>query len=140
MLLIILLALIPCRRHFYRRGSLVRQPFSLGWNVGVVLVLLCSIWLGIFAHKHVEYSHDLWWRVAFRADAPRFLRASVGAVGLALALGLWKLLGGDAACRTASPTDLEVVRGLVENPAIPARSPRCWATRYSCSTNHRPRF
>ena len=121
-LLIILLALIPCRRHFYRRGSLVRQPFSLGWNVGVVLVLLCSIWLGIFAHKHVEYSHDLWWRVAFRADAPRFLRASVGAVGLALALGLWKLLGGRRRMpdRPARRT-WKSCGGSWQNPAIPAQ-------------------
>ena len=117
-LLIVLLAIVPCGRHFYRKGSLVRQPFGIGWTVGVALVLLCSLWLGAFAHKHVEYSHDLWWRFTFRGDAPRFLRASVGAVGLALVFGLYRLLS-PASPRPKPPTaeDSELAQRIAEASA-----------------------
>ena len=48
-------ALLPCRRHFYRRASLASDTFSTGWVSAIVLVVAGSIWLGAFAHKHVEY-------------------------------------------------------------------------------------
>ena len=38
-----------------------------------------SVWLGLFAFKHVDYSHELWWQFELHGDASRFLRASVGA-------------------------------------------------------------
>lgn len=87
-----LAALLPCRRHFYRRASLFSEPFSLGWSVTVLLVLASSIWLGMFAYKHVDYSNELWWRFTLQGDAPRFLRAAVGATTLLLALALTRLL------------------------------------------------
>lgn len=115
-LLVVLLAVAPCHRHFYRKGSLLRQPFGVGWSVGVALVLLCSLWLGLFAFKHIEYSHDLWWHVAFRGDAPRFLRASVGAIGLALAVGLWHLFRpASPRPQTPSPAELEAARRIAES-------------------------
>ncbi|MGH8632078.1 MAG: hypothetical protein ACREU7_15120 [Burkholderiales bacterium] len=52
-------ALIPCRRHFYRKAALGSEPFSPGWIAAVVLVVAGSFWLGLFAHKHVEYSTEL---------------------------------------------------------------------------------
>lgn len=113
-LLVVLLALLPCRRHFYRRGSLVRHPFGIGWTVGVVLVLICSVWLGLFAYKHVELTQDLWWQVAFRGDAPRFLRASVGAIALTLAIGLWQLLRpARPRVKPPTPADFETAAGIV---------------------------
>ena len=33
------------------------------------------LWLGTFAYKHVDYTNELWWKVA--DDAPRFLRSGV---------------------------------------------------------------
>lgn len=114
-LLIVLMALVPCRRHFYRRGSLLRQPFGIGWLVGAGLVLLCSVWIGLFAYKHVEFSQDLWWRVAFRGDAPRFLRATVGSIGLALAVGLWQLLRPvQPRVKPPSTNDMEAAQRVVE--------------------------
>ena len=79
---IMLAALVPCRRQFYRKASLTAQRFSPGWTGLIVIVLFCSVWLGVFAYKHVEYSHDLWWRFTFSDHAPRFLRATAGAIGL----------------------------------------------------------
>jgi phosphatidylglycerol lysyltransferase len=85
-------ALLPCRRHFYRQASLISERFTSGWVVAVIFVLLGSVWLGLFSYKHVEYSQDLWWQFAFSGNAPRFLRATVGAVGAALVVATARLL------------------------------------------------
>lgn len=81
---LMLLALLPCRQAFYRRSSLLNEPLGRRWTLLILLVMGCSIWLGFFSYKHVEYSHDLWWRFAISGDAPRFLRAMVGALSLLL--------------------------------------------------------
>jgi phosphatidylglycerol lysyltransferase len=85
-------ALLPCRRYFYRKGSLISQRFQPGWIAAIATVLICTVWLGVFSHKHVEYSNDLWWGFSLWGDAPRFLRASVGAVGVVLLFAVAKLL------------------------------------------------
>jgi len=89
---LIMLALLPCRRYFYRQSSLFNEPFSFGWSVTVVLVLASSLWLGLFAYKHVNYSSELWWQFALRGDAPRFLRGAVGATTLLLTIAVARLL------------------------------------------------
>lgn len=48
-LAVMLAALLPCRPHFYRRASLLHQPFTSGWIVAILLVVGCFIWLGLFA-------------------------------------------------------------------------------------------
>src|SRR5262249_45724539 len=71
-------------------------------------------------HKYVEYSNELWWRFAFDADAPRFLRAVVGVSVLLLAFATAHLVAGRAPVRAVPPAadDLEQAAG------INARSPR----------------
>ncbi len=96
-LAVFLALLLPARRHFYRRASLTSEPFSLGWAAAVLIVLVGATWLGMFAYKHVDYSSKLWWRFAIEGDAPRFLRAIVGAVTVTLLFAFAKLL------RAASP-------------------------------------
>jgi phosphatidylglycerol lysyltransferase len=73
-----LLALLPCRKYFYRKASFFTEPISLKWVIAVLLAVAGSIWLGFFTNLHVEYNNDLWWRFSVRGDAPRFLRAMVG--------------------------------------------------------------
>lgn len=90
---LMLAVLLPSRRHFYRRSSLFQDSLSMGWIVTVMLVLACSIWLGFFAYKHVDYSSELWWQFALEGDAPRSLRATVGATILLLLLTMARLLG-----------------------------------------------
>jgi phosphatidylglycerol lysyltransferase len=108
-------ALLPCRRHFYRKASLLGERFSPGWIAAIVLVMLCSIWLGMFSYKHVEYTGDLWWRFTFSGNAPRFLRATVGAVGLALFFAVARLLR-PAPPKPVAPdqADLEQARAIVQ--------------------------
>jgi phosphatidylglycerol lysyltransferase len=91
-LAVMLFALVASRRHFYRKASLLNEGFGPGWIAAILLVLISSAWLGFFSYKHVEYSRDLWWHFSFRADAPRFLRASVGVVGLLLLFSIQRLL------------------------------------------------
>jgi phosphatidylglycerol lysyltransferase len=90
--LMMLAALLPCRRHFYRRSPLLGEPFSASWVATILLVLACSLWLGLFSYKHQAYSGELWWHFALRGDAPRFLRAEVGASVLLLLFAVVKLL------------------------------------------------
>ena len=89
---VMLVALLPCRSQFYRKAFLLGQVFRPGWIAAILLVLICSVWLGAFSYKHVEYSSDLWWRFTLHGDAPRFLRATLGAVTLTLFFALAKLL------------------------------------------------
>ena len=91
-LAVMVAVLLPTRRHFHRKASLISERFSVGWVAAIILVLVASIWLGMFSYKHVEYREDLWWRFAFSGNAPRFLRASVGALGVALIFGIMRLM------------------------------------------------
>ncbi len=108
------LLLVVSRRSFYRRGSMLSEPLSPGWLVAVVAFLGGSIWLGLFAHRHVEYSDELWFRFALNADAPRFLRASAGAIAVALLFAVARLAGRSRG-RTPIPSEasLDEVAPLV---------------------------
>ena len=87
---LVLVILLASHSAFYRKGSLLSQPFSPAWAVTIILIAAASIWLGFFAFKNVDYNSDLWWRFAYHGDAPRFLRASlavaVGATGFLIYL------------------------------------------------------
>ena len=89
---IMLAVLLACRGQFYRKASLIAQRFTAAWIALIAIVLLCSVWLGMFAYKHVDYSHSLWWQFTFWGDAPRFLRATSGAIVLVLLYAVARLL------------------------------------------------
>ena len=91
-LCVVFAVLLLGRRHFNRRARIFDRPFEPAWLVAVVSVVAGSIWLGLFAYEHVAYRHTLWWQFAAHADAPRFLRASVGLTIAMFALGLRGLL------------------------------------------------
>ncbi|MEJ2037699.1 MAG: bifunctional lysylphosphatidylglycerol flippase/synthetase MprF [Desulfosarcinaceae bacterium] len=117
-LALVLLVLLPRRSKFPRRASLLSVEFNAGWLAAIAVVLISSTWLGLFAYRHVEYSNDLWWHFSTKAAAPRFMRAMVGSLALALAFALARLLR-PAPYRSANeekPLPDEV-------PAIVARSP-----------------
>ena len=77
-LTLLFLILLPGRTAFYRKTKLTADVFSVQWLIFVLLVLVSSFWIGLFAYKHVEYSHDLWWTFELDGDASRFLRATIG--------------------------------------------------------------
>ena len=84
-------ALALSRPAFDRKGEFFAARFSAGWVVATLAVVGASIWLGFFAFRHVEYSGELWWRFAVDDDAPRTLRASVGAMIAVLAFGVLRM-------------------------------------------------
>jgi phosphatidylglycerol lysyltransferase len=91
-LLVVLLALLLCRRAFYRKASLLDQAFSLGWITTITVIIAGTLWLGFFSYKHVDYADRLWWQFAFSDDAPRFLRASLLVIAGAVVFAVMKLL------------------------------------------------
>ncbi len=104
-LLVMLLMLLPCRASFYRKSSILAGRLTSGWVILAVVAVLCSVWLGVFSYKHVEYSNDLWWKFAIDADAPRFLRGSAGAVSVILLFAIARLIRGSALPEQAELAD-----------------------------------
>ncbi len=90
-LALVLALVLSARSEFDRRARLFDPPSPM-WFLAVVFVVIASVVLGQFAFRHVQYSDQLWWRFQFRADAPRFLRATVGVAAVVLAVGLRLLL------------------------------------------------
>jgi len=78
-LAVMLAALVPCRDQFFRKSSLLADRFSPQWTMAVLLVMVSTVGLAVFAYKEREYRHDLWWEFALHANAPRTLRALTGA-------------------------------------------------------------
>jgi phosphatidylglycerol lysyltransferase len=115
-LFVILVAIWPTRRHFYRKASLLSQPFNAGWTAAILIILGCATWLGFYSYRHVEYADSLWWRFAFGGDASRFLRATVGVVVFGLFFAAARLLRPTAPQSTESgPQELEKAHSIVRN-------------------------
>ncbi|GAK60922.1 hypothetical protein U27_00820 [Candidatus Vecturithrix granuli] len=113
-LTLMLFALFLCRTQFYRQTSFLNERFTPGWGIAIAGVLVCSLWLGFFAHKHVTYAHELWWQFSLHGNAPRALRASVGAIIVVGCLAFVKLLRPVAPPPVSvSPEDLSKIRSLV---------------------------
>lgn len=107
LLLIVLLVLRRARPAFDRRAALFDTRFSPAWIAAMFGAVAASVWLGLFAFKHVAYSHELWWQFAADGDASRFLRAAVGAATVLLLFGVSRLIGY-APHEAPSPTDTDL--------------------------------
>jgi len=119
---LMLAALLPCRRHFYRKAALTNEPFTPAWIAATAIVVAGSFWLCLFSYQNVQYSRELWWMFTLRGNAPRSLRASVGVVAAALGVALWRLLR-PAVHRPEWPSE----RDLDDAAVIAAASPRTYA-------------
>ncbi|WP_298861560.1 lysylphosphatidylglycerol synthase domain-containing protein [uncultured Gimesia sp.] len=80
LLSIIFFALLASRNQFSQKGTQLSESFNLGWSSTILVIVTCSIWLGLFAYQSVDYSSGLWWTFTYDGNAPRFLRASIGVV------------------------------------------------------------
>jgi phosphatidylglycerol lysyltransferase len=106
-LLLILLVLWRARPAFDRKAAFFDTRFSPGWVAALAGALGASVWLGLFAFQHVDYSHQLWWQFELHAEASRFLRASVGAAVALLLFGLARLISY-APHETPLPSDADL--------------------------------
>jgi phosphatidylglycerol lysyltransferase len=112
LLILLAVALAPAHRLFYRRASLFDLTFSFGWMLACATVLGCTVWLVLFSYQHVEYRNDLWWQFSFyHGNAPRALRALVGAAGVAFLFALTTLIRS-ARQRPTLPDEAELERAL----------------------------
>jgi phosphatidylglycerol lysyltransferase len=101
------------RNRFDRPASLLQERYSAAWTVAVAVAIGASIWVGLFAYRHVPYRDELWWQFARDADAPRMLRASLLVVLLVGGSGLWRLLRpARPAPATASPDELALAASI----------------------------
>jgi len=92
-LAIVIALLITTRRQFDRPASMLDQAFTLGWFATVGLIVVAATAIFLVAFRTADYTaHDLWWEFEFDAQAPRALRALLGAAVLAAAIGFWQLL------------------------------------------------
>jgi phosphatidylglycerol lysyltransferase len=121
-LLVVAAILLPCRRYFRRHSALLSQPYSLEWALLVIVGVVGTVILTLWAHRNVEYANELWWRFELDAHASRSLRAIVAA---AIMASLWPLARvlRPAVPDTAPPMaqEIERVRPIV------AASPRVQA-------------
>lgn len=107
-------ALIPSRHCFHRKASFFSEFLTFQWIAAIILVLCCSYWLGVFSHKHVDYSHVTWWTFSIKGDAPRFLRATVGVLSLLLMIMLVRLFKpASVEPAPSSQEDLTKIRSIV---------------------------
>ena len=106
------------RGAFNRKGKVMEQRFTPQWVLGLAVVILFITWVGMLAHRHVEYTSDLWWTFGFNAPAPRMLRASLVVTAIAVAfVANESAVARRAACRgdaddgtRARATDARAVR------------------------------
>ena len=98
MLAAVLVVLQMGRSAFYRPASILDARFTPAWIASIAVVVIASVCIGFFAHRHVQYANALWWTFAADGDAPRMLRAALVIVVLAAAYVASNLL------RPARPT------------------------------------
>ena len=110
---LMLLTLIPCQKHFYRKSRLIDQPFSPSWYLSVIIAVSSTVWLGMFSYKHVQYRNELWWQFSLHGDASRFLRMIVGMVGFISLYSIIRLLKGSHP-KDWEASNLEIVDNILQ--------------------------
>lgn len=96
------------RPAFYRRSGIGSAPVGSWWWAAALIALALSAWAGFFAYKHIPYSGHLWWDFAWRGDAPRFLRATLGATMFVAGWAFWRILSAAPATSESSALPAEV--------------------------------
>ncbi|MGE0440667.1 MAG: bifunctional lysylphosphatidylglycerol flippase/synthetase MprF [Gemmatimonadales bacterium] len=89
---LVLVALLPARRAFYRKAAVLAEPWSPAWIAALAAVVGLTVWVTHLAYRHLAFTTDLWWRFVLRGDAPRSARAAAGVAIVFGVAGLWRLL------------------------------------------------
>ncbi|MES1254000.1 MAG: bifunctional lysylphosphatidylglycerol flippase/synthetase MprF, partial [Acidobacteriota bacterium] len=119
-LLLVLAVLWRARPAFDRRAAFFDTRFSVAWIAALTGALGASVWLGLFAFQHVNYSHELWWQFEVQGEVSRFLRASVGAAMVLLLFGFARLIRpAPHEAPTPSDADLEDAGRAIDTQTSP---------------------
>lgn len=102
------------RRWFYRKGGALTGSIEGSEIIAIGLAIITSVWIGFIAFRNVPYDGTMWWEFAYRSDAPRFLRATIGvAVTLLIALA-FRLINRPASyVHPPTPEEIASVRAIV---------------------------
>jgi phosphatidylglycerol lysyltransferase len=112
--------LLASRHRFYRQGGLFSRPPGASELLAIGIAVGISIWIGFMTYRGVEYSDTLWWDFSYHADAPRFLRASLGVAVTALLVMAYEFLHRPSQLTDiVSPEDTEKAKAIV---ALSART------------------
>ncbi|MGI9518402.1 MAG: phosphatidylglycerol lysyltransferase domain-containing protein, partial [Pirellulaceae bacterium] len=91
-LLTALFVVAPVGHYFHRRGKLLTDQIAYHWLIAIAVVLIIATWLYWFAYKQRgALSFDLL-QFALHADAPRSLRAILGALVAAAGFYIVRIL------------------------------------------------
>ena len=102
------------RPAFYRRTRLTADALSPGWLLAVATGIGLSVWIGLFAYKHIAYNDGLWWSFARHANASRFLRASFATAVMLVGASIWRLMRPANADLTSDKFDIAVIGNVLE--------------------------
>lgn len=91
-MLLLMALIVPARKHFYRKSSLLTLDIPGHWAALIVIAIGLSIWLGFFSYRHTEYSNELWWQFTLQGDAPRFLRSLMAVSVLVIGFTAYRFL------------------------------------------------
>ncbi|HKW46466.1 MAG TPA: bifunctional lysylphosphatidylglycerol flippase/synthetase MprF [Gemmatimonadaceae bacterium] len=109
---VMLAVLVPNRRYFYRKASIIEERFTPTWIAAIGLIVLASIVLGYVSYHGIP--GEMFWEFELDQTAPRFLRATVGVVLVLLIFSMARLLR-PAKVRAPMPAaeDIERARPIV---------------------------
>jgi phosphatidylglycerol lysyltransferase len=113
-LTVLLLALLPCHKFFYRKASLLSEGFTSGWLTAIAAAIASTLLLGYMAFGDDALDGELWWAFTFEDEASRFMRAAVGVLVVSLVLAAMRLMRS-ARPRYVPPCegDMNAVRAVV---------------------------
>ena len=118
LLSLMLAALLPSRRYFYRKASLIEERFTRGWIAAILLAVLGSIAFGVILYRNGTYQNQQFWHFGPQSEGPRFLRATAGVIAMLVIFAVARLI------RPARPRrTLPSAQELRQASVIVAQSP-----------------
>jgi phosphatidylglycerol lysyltransferase len=112
-LAVMLAALLPNQRFFYRRSSLLEERFTRGWYVAIGGALVATAALTYLGFGHQVISSRVFWEYGEGAVAPRAARALMLTIVAVLALSLARLLRPSRVRAAPAGVDPAVVEAIV---------------------------
>jgi len=85
-MLLALFLLYAGQKQFYRRAKLFSSRPDAKWILLTLAALASFTWLLLFSFKATPYQSELWWKLAFDAQAPRGMRTALFSISAFLIL------------------------------------------------------